>query len=287
MSKEILIGSHISSAGSLHLAFQRGESIGCAVMQIFTKSSRMWGTSKIKDVEAEAFKQAAKSSTIKTVVAHTGYLINLGATNTITLKKSIKSLCDEIERCETLEIPYLVLHPGSHLGVGEERCMDQIVEKLEEALDYVPGKTMILLETMAGQGTNVGYKFEQIIYMIDSCKSKYHKRLGVCLDTCHIFAAGYDISNKQEYEKTFKLFNKIVGHKHLQAIHINNSYGKLGSRIDRHAPIKEGAIPVETFKLIMNDKTLTNIPKILETPSDPEMKLWKQEIEFLKNLVKK
>ena len=173
------------------------------------------------------------------------------------------------------------------MGAGEEKCMEQVVKKLEDALDSVPGKTVVLLESMAGQGTNVGYKFEQLIYMIDSCKSKFRKRLGICLDTCHIFAAGYDISSEQEYKKTFKLFNKIVGHKHLKVIHINNSYGKLGSRIDRHAPLKDGEIPFETFKLIMNDKTLTDIPKILETPSDPEMKLWKKEIEILKKLVKK
>ncbi len=282
--KEILVGSHISSAGELHLAFARGESIGCTVMQIFTKSSRQWFSKKIKDDEIETFKQSAKKSSIKIIVSHAGYLINIASSNKVTLHKSIKSLTDEIDRCESLGIPYLVLHPGSHVGAGEEKGIELIAQNIDIALDAVPGKTVILLENMAGQGTNLGYKFEQLQNIIDLCKNK--KRLGVCFDTCHAFAAGYDISTHETYKETFRAFDKIIGLEKLKAIHINNSSGALGSKVDRHAPLDDGKIPLEAFKLIMNDKNLIDIPKILETPSDSEMKLWAKEIKVLKGLVK-
>lgn len=286
-SKKILVGSHISSAGALHLAFERGESIDCSVMQIFTKSGRSWFASKISDEEIEQFKSAAKKSSIQTVVSHAGYLINIGSDKSDSVKKSIKSLIDEIARCETLGIPYLVLHPGSHLGAGEENGIKQIILNLEIVLDASPGKTIILLENMAGQGTNLGYKFEQLKQMIDGCKAKYRKRLGVCFDTCHAFAAGYDISMPEAYKKTITGLDKIIGLKNVKAIHLNDSYGALGSRIDRHAPLGEGKIPLKTFEWIMNDKKLWNIPKILETPSDNEMKLWAKEIKMLRNMVVK
>lgn len=282
--KEILVGSHISSAGELHLAFARGESIGCTVMQIFTKSSRQWFSKKIKDDEIETFKQSAKKSSIKIIVSHAGYLINIASSNKVTLHKSIKSLTDEIDRCESLGIPYLVLHPGSHVGAGEEKGIELIAQNIDIALDAVPGKTVILLENMAGQGTNLGYKFEQLQNIIDLCKNK--KRLGVCFDTCHAFAAGYDISTHETYKETLRAFDKIIGLEKLKAIHINNSSGALGSKVDRHAPLDDGKIPLEAFKLIMNDKNLIDIPKILETPSDSEMKLWAKEIKVLKGLVK-
>ncbi|MFH1254807.1 MAG: deoxyribonuclease IV [bacterium] len=282
--KEILVGSHISSAGEIHLAFARGESIGCTAMQIFTKSSRQWFAKKLKESAVEAFKDAAKKSSIKIVVSHAGYLINIASKNPEIIKKSVKSLIDEINLCESLQIPYLVLHPGSHIGGGEEHGMKLIAENLDIALDAVPGKTMILLENMAGQGTNLGYKFEQLRKIIDLCKNK--KRLGVCFDTCHAFAAGYDISTPETYKETFKLFDKIIGIEKLKAIHVNNSAGALGSKIDRHTPLTDGKIPLEAFKLMMNDKNLIDIPKILETPSDSEMKLWEKEIKLLKSLVK-
>ena len=184
----------------------------------------------------------------------------------------------------SLQIPYLVLHPGSHIGGGEEHGMQLIAENLDIALEAVPGETMVLLENMAGQGTNIGYKFEQLKNIIDLCKHK--KRLGVCFDTCHAFAAGYDLSTPETYKETFKLFDEIIGLERLKAIHVNNSAGALGSKVDRHAPLTDGKIPLEAFKLMMNDKNLINIPKILETPSDSEMKLWASEIKLLKSLVK-
>lgn len=282
--KEILVGSHISSAGELHLAFARGESIDCTVMQIFTKSSRQWFAKKLKASEIESFLNASKKSSVKVVVSHAGYLINIASKNPEIIKKSVKSLIDELEICESLQIPYLVLHPGSHIGGGEEHGMQLIAENLDIALEAVPGETMVLLENMAGQGTNIGYKFEQLKNIIDLCKHK--KRLGVCFDTCHAFAAGYDLSTPETYKETFKLFDEIIGLERLKAIHVNNSAGALGSKVDRHAPLTDGKIPLEAFKLMMNDKNLINIPKILETPSDSEMKLWASEIKLLKSLVK-
>ncbi len=282
--KEILVGSHISSAGELHLAFTRGESIGCTVMQIFTKSSRQWFAKKLKDCEIEAFRNASKKSSIKIVVSHAGYLINIASKNSDVIKKSVKSLIDEINLCESLQIPYLVLHPGSHIGAGEEKGIELITQNLDIALDAAPGKSMVLLENMAGQGTNIGYKFEQLRNIIDLCKHK--KRLGVCFDTCHAFAAGYDISDHKTYQQTFKLFDKIIGLEKLKIIHVNNSSGALGSKVDRHAPLTDGKIQLEAFKLMMNDKNLVDIPKILETPSDAEMKLWASEIKLLKSFAK-
>lgn len=283
--KEILVGSHISSAGGLHQSFERGESIECVTMQIFTKSGRSWFGSKISDEEANAFKAAAKKSSIKTVVSHAGYLINIGSSKPDSVKNSIRSLIDEVDRCEVLGIPYLVLHPGSHLGAGEDNGIEQIIKNLEIVLDDSPGKTIILLENMAGQGTNIGYKFEQLKQIIDGCKAKYRKRLGVCFDTCHAFAAGYDISTQDSYKQTIKALDDVIGLDNVKAIHLNDSYGALGSKIDRHAPLGEGKIPLQSFEWIMNDKKLEGIPKILETPSDNEMKLWAKEIKLLRQMV--
>lgn len=284
--KEILVGSHISSAGQLHLAFQRGELIDCSVMQIFIKSSRTWNASDLDEKEIELFKSASKKSSIKTVVVHAGYLINIASPKTDVAKKSVSSLISELKRCEELEIPYLVLHPGSHLKSGIESGIEQIISNLETALGSIPGKTMILIENMAGQGTNLGYEFEQLKQIFDGCKSEFKKRLGVCFDTCHAFAAGYDISTPESYKKTISLLDKVIGLEHVKAIHLNDSYGAIGSKIDRHAPLGQGKIPIETFGWIMNDKKLWDIPKILETPSDSDMKLWAKEIKLLRNMIK-
>lgn len=173
-----------------------------------------------------------------------------------------------------------------HLGSGEDFGMSEISENLDKVFDAVPGKSMILLENMAGQGTNIGYKFEQLKQIINSCSVKSRHRLGVCFDTCHSFASGYDLSSKEGYIKTFKDFDKIIGLENLKVIHINDSFGAMGSRVDRHAPLGKGKIPLDIFKLIMNDKALQAVPKILETPSDDAMKLWACEIKLLRSFVK-
>ncbi len=260
----LLFGAHISIAGGIHLAIERGESIGCTAIQIFTKSNRQWSAKKITDKEIELFKDAIKKSSIQSVITHATYLINIGSPNKATSEKSITALRKELERCDQLGIPYLILHPGSHLGTGEEECLQRISDNLNDIFDQTPGKTKILLETMAGQGSNVCYQFEHIAHIYST--SSFKKRLGVCFDTCHAFVAGYDFRTKKTYENMWKTFDKIIGIKQLKAIHINDSKKELGSRVDRHEDIGKGKLGLEPFKLLFNDERFFDIPKILETP---------------------
>jgi len=281
MSKNILVGSHISTAGGLHHAIERGESIDATAIQIFTKSNRQWFAKKITDDEAKLFKDAAKKSTIQKIVVHAAYLINIGGKDTA---KSVKALSDEVERCHQLNIKYLILHPGSHVGLGEEQSIEQIAKNLDIAIENSQGTVTILLETMAGQGTNIGYTFQQLAAIRGLCNHK--QKIAFCLDTCHVFCAGYDISTEAGFNQMLEQFDTTLGLNHLKAIHVNDSQKGCSSRVDRHAPLGEGKIPLEIFKLMMNDKRLTNVPKILETPSDPEMNLWAKEIKLLKGMVK-
>lgn len=278
----ILIGAHVSSAKSLHLAFARGESIGCTTMQIFTKSSRTWDAKPLTAIEIEQFIKRAQESPITNVVVHAGYLINLCSSNPENEQKSIASLIQEIERCAHLNIKYLVLHPGSHLGAGEKEGTEKIAHNLNHVLKNTDESVSIVLETTAGQGTNLGYTFEQLRDIRNLINDK--KRIGICLDTCHIFCAGYDISTPESYKKTINLFDEIIGLSHLKVIHINGTKDARGSRTDRHSPIQEGKIPLTTFELFMNDHRLIHIPKILETPANEDMILWKKEIALLKKM---
>jgi len=250
MSKEILIGAHVSIAGGIHRAFERAESIGCTAMQIFVKSSRSWFDKKMNEEEIELFKQIAKKSSVKHVNAHAGYLINIGSSKLDVEKKSTSSLLDEVRRCEILGIKYLVIHPGAHLGAGEDAGIEKISRNLDSVLDGSKGGVTILLETMAGQGTTLG-SFEQIQKIRESCKNKRH--IGVCLDICHVFVAGHDITTKDGYEKMWKLFDSTIGFNHLKLIHINDSATKFNSHHDVHAAIGDGNIPLKTFELLMND----------------------------------
>lgn len=281
--KTILLGAHVSISGGFYKAIEKGEQIGCTAIQIFTKSGRSWFAKKITNEEIKKFKETLKNSHIKYVIAHASYLINIGSPKKEMEKKSIAGLELELERCEQLGIKYLVVHPGAHLKEGEEKCLKQIAKNLDKILKKHKGKTKILLETTAGQGTNVGYKFEQIKEILDLSKEK--NKLGVCLDTCHIFSAGYDIGSPKGYEKVMKQFSKIIGLKNLKVVHLNDSKTKLNSKKDRHENIGKGTIPLSTFRLIMNDKRLEKIPKILETPvktGDEHSK----EIKMLKAMLK-
>ena len=273
----LLFGAHISMAGGIHLAFERGESIGCTTMQIFIKSNRQWQAKPLIKEEIELYKKTAKTSSIKSVVAHATYLINIGSPNKLTEKKSVNAAIMELKRCNTLGIPYLILHPGSHVKTNEESCMQQISNNLNKIFKATPGKTMLLLENMAGQGSTVCYTFEQISRIIK--QSKYKHRLGVCFDTCHAFVAGYDFRTKKTYEAMWQEFNLIIGLDKLKIIHINDSKKELGSRVDRHADIGKGKIQLNAFRLLFNDKRFFHIPKILETP-------YKNLDDHLKNMKK-
>jgi deoxyribonuclease-4 len=210
-------------------------------------------------------------------------LINICSKNTKTEKQSVVALEHELERCAQLGIPYLVLHPGAHLGAGEEKGLEKITNNLELVLAKTDSSVSVLLETMAHQGTTLGHTFEQIKTIRNACTLK--KRIGACLDTCHIIAAGYDLQTEAAYKQVIKNFDNVLGLSLLKAMHLNNSKDPLGSHIDRHAPIEQGKIPLHIFELIMKDQQLTQIPKILETPTEVDMKLWKKEIELLKSFV--
>lgn len=280
MKNKTLLGAHITISKGLDKAIEIGQSIGCTAIQIFTKSNRMYFAKKLTKQEIENFKQTQKNSDIDKVVAHTSYLINLCSTKNETIDKSIASLKEELSRCEQLSIPYLIMHPGSHMKVGEEEGIKKIAKNLDAVLNTATGKTMILLETMAGQGTNIGYKFEQLKKIRDLCKHK--KLIGFCFDTCHVYSAGYNIGTEKGYKKTFKEFDDILGLKNLKTIHLNDSKTELGSRKDRHANIGQGKIPKIAFQLLIKDKKFKETPKILETPTDNDMKEYKEELELLK-----
>lgn len=262
----LLLGAHMSIAGGLEKAFERGASIGCTTMQIFSKSNRQWKAKPISPEEAKAFHEKQKETGIEPVMVHASYLLNLAAPEKEILHKSIRALKEEIERCEILRIPYLILHPGSKLHADEKESLDQVTNALDEVLGKSTGKTIILLEIMAGQGSSICYTFEQLAYILK--KSKNKRLLGVCFDTCHAFAAGYDFSTPKTYKDMWDHFDKTIGLNILKAIHLNDSKKELDSRVDRHEEIGAGKIGSKAFELLMNDARLFDVPKILETPKD-------------------
>lgn len=260
----LLLGAHTSIATNMSLAFERGASIGCTTIQIFTKSNRQWNAKPITESEAKNFQQTQKKSGIFPVIAHATYLINIGSPDKQALLKSQEALRNELIRCTQLEIPYLVLHPGAHLAGTEQECLDQIIESLDTILEKDSGNTKILLENMAGQGSSVCHKFEQISYIYKKARQK--KRLGVCFDTCHAFAAGYDFRTEKTYENMWQEFDKTIGLDNLKAIHLNDSKKECGSRVDRHENIGKGKLGLDPFRFLFNDERFFDIPKILETP---------------------
>ncbi len=267
----MLLGAHMSISGGVHTAFERGKLVGCTTMQVFSKNNNQWKGKPLTDPDIINYKNEAKKTNIKPVVVHSSYLINLCAKDKSTLEKSHESFLDELNRCRLLGIPYFVFHPGSHVGQGEQTGLEIIAESLNMLHERTKGyRVKSVVEVTAGQGSNLGYRFEQIRKLIDMVENK--KRMGVCIDTCHLFAAGYDISNDKGYEKTFEEFDKIIGLKRLMVIHLNDSKGILGSRLDRHEHIGKGNIGDIGFSLLMNDKRLNGIPKILETPKGNDMK---------------
>lgn len=279
---KLLLGGHMSIAGGLHKAFARGESINCNAMQIFTKNNRQWQAKPLTQDNINTFKTAAKNSTIKHIVVHASYLINIGSPDSIMAQKSTHALAQELQRCEQLGIKYLILHPGSHLKSEENICLDQIASNIDAVLGKLPGKSMILIENMAGQGSNVGYTFKQLATIYKQIKKK--KRVGFCFDTCHAFAAGYDFQSLATYKAMWKEWDRLIGIKKIKAIHINDSKKTLASRVDRHEFIGKGKLGKEAFKLLCNDPCFFDIPKILETPIDIERDYIK-DMKLIVNLI--
>lgn len=283
MTKKNWIGAHTSAAGGAHNALYEGRQIGATSIQLFTSNQKQWHGRQITKEDLDLWKTALDETGIEKIMSHDSYLINLGSPDPLLLEKGRKAFREELKRCHQFNISYLNFHPGAATKGTEEECLDTIAESLLAIEDLVHhGHTKLVLETTAGQGTSVGHKFEQIGYII---KKIHHKiPLGVCIDTCHIFAAGYDIRTKEGWKKTLKEFDDIIGLKYLSAFHLNDSQKDLGSRVDRHASLGKGKIGMESFEFLMTSSETRNLPKYLETPEGPA--IWKEEIELLKKFAK-
>jgi deoxyribonuclease-4 len=283
---QYLVGAHVSIAGGFFKAIEEGTEIGCTAIQIFTKSNRQWNSKTITNKEAELFIEAQKNSDIKIVVAHASYLINLGSITPGVQQKSFEALIDEIKRCHQLEIPYLVLHPGTAEANSRDATIKETGNLINQALQATSDcTTTVLVETMAGQGKSIGSSFEELAAILTQVTHK--KRIGVCFDTCHAFAAGYDFTTQQHYDTTFKQFDDTVGLECIKIFHINDSKKEIGSHVDRHENIGQGAINLHAFAMIMNDPRFKNIPKILETPvSENAIEDYKKNLKTLIELIK-
>jgi deoxyribonuclease IV len=264
-----LIGAHMPIKGGLGNALRQGKEIGCTAVQVFTSSPQQWYAKPVTPEAIADFKRAQAETGISSVVSHDSYLINLCAPSEEIVAKSFAGLKGEILRCAAYGIPYVVSHMGATKGQEEDACFTRVAEITLAILDDTPDTVTLLMETTAGQGSSLNSKFEELARLIDRCGG--HPRLGVCLDTCHIFAAGYDIRTREGYESTFEEFERLVGLDRLKAIHCNDSKKGLGSRVDRHAHIGEGELGVEPFRLLVNDPRFENTPILLETPDAPEM----------------
>lgn len=260
-----LIGAHVSISGGFFKAIEEGTQLNCTAIQIFTKSNRQWHARSITDIDAQQFIIAQNNSAITIVVAHASYLINLGSATPDVQKKSFTALVDEIKRCNKLQIPFLVLHPGTAEPGNIDETLQKTGDYINQALQTTSDcTTSVLIETMAGQGKSIGSTFEQLAAMINRVEDK--KRIGVCFDTCHTFVAGYDFTTPEHYATVFEKFDTIIGLNYLKCFHINDSKKEIGSHVDRHEDIGKGAIGLNAFEHIMNDQRFTHIPKILETP---------------------
>lgn len=283
-----LLGAHVSISGSLENAIARAETIGANCMQIFVKNNRQWSPPKISESQAQAFKAELRKSSIKTVVAHATYLINLCSQDPEVRRKSMLGLESELSACDMLGIKTLVLHPGSNPSSQTKESIKMISDCINEIYKNRDFNTIIAIETMAGQGSSIGGNFEEIANIISKISNK--NKIGACLDTCHIFAAGYDIRTKEAYESTMDKFDETIGLKYLKAIHINDSKKDISSFVDRHEHIGAGKIGLNCFSFIMNDPRLTLIPKIIETPKDgkvcDENECDKRNIKTLIELIK-
>jgi len=259
------IGAHLSIAGGLWRAVDRAEASGCEALQIFTKSAGQWRARDLPDEEVELFRRRVRETRIRPVVAHNSYLINVAAADAELRRKSIAALADELDRADRLGLAGLVMHPGSYTSGSEDEGLRLIADALAAIFESRPdSKTLMLLEHTAGQGTNLGHRFEHLAAIIDFLGGS--PRVGVCLDTCHLLTAGYDICSEQGYEETFRTFGRIVGFSRLKAFHLNDSKKPCASRVDRHEHIGKGCLGLEPFRWILNDRRFAKLPMLLETP---------------------
>lgn len=278
------IGAHVSASGGVYNAPINATKIGAKAFALFTKNQRQWVAKPLDAETITKFKKELERSEIlpKHVLPHDSYLINLGHPDTEQRQKSLEAFIDEIKRCEQLGLDRLNFHPGSHLKqISEENCLELISESMNEALRQTSGVTLVV-ENTAGQGSNLGYKMEHLGYLVNNTIDK--ERVGVCIDTCHLFVSGYDFRSLKTYQNTMDTFDTIVGFEYLKGMHLNDSKPKLGARVDRHHSIGLGELGIEAFKFIMNDKRIDDIPMVLETIDES---IWAQEIELLYSLIEK
>ncbi|WP_418187145.1 deoxyribonuclease IV [Aliarcobacter lanthieri] len=277
------IGAHVSASGGVFNAPINATKIGAKAFALFTKNQRQWNAKALDNKTIDLWFKELEKSKIETkhILPHDSYLINLGHPDNDAREKSLESFIDEVQRCEILDLDKLNFHPGSHLRkISEEECLDNIAQSMNRVLDKTSGVKLVI-ENTAGQGSNLGYKFEQLAYIIDKIDDK--SRVGVCIDTCHMFTAGYDIRTKEAYDKTWNEFGNIVGFEYLSGMHINDSKPPLGAKVDRHDSLGEGKIGWDAFKFLMNDERMDDVPLILETINED---IWAQEIETLYSFVK-
>ncbi len=278
------VGAHVSASGGVYNAPINAKKIGARAFALFTKNQRQWVAKPLDEKTISKFKEELEKSEIlpKHVLPHDSYLINLGHPDPQKREKSLNAFIDEVQRCEQLGLQLLNFHPGSHLKlISEEECLELISESMNETLRKTEGVKLVI-ENTAGQGSNLGYKLEHLAYLVENSIDK--ERVGVCIDTCHIFTAGYDLRTKEAYEETMKKFDTIIGFEYLAGMHLNDSKPDLGSRVDRHDSIGKGKLGIDAFRFIMNDSRIDDIPMILETIDEG---IWAQEIKLLYSLIEK
>ncbi|MGE0433851.1 MAG: deoxyribonuclease IV [Planctomycetota bacterium] len=275
------LGAHMSIAGGLHKALERGKELDCAIIQLFTKNNTRWQSDPLRELDLDLWAAARESTGVQPVMAHDSYLINLASPDDATFNRSVEAFADELGRCSALQIPFLVTHPGSHMGTGEPRGIERVCEGLSRAVDVAaaheakwasdlkrdsPFLTTVLIETTAGQGSNLGYRFEHIRDILAGVAQP--ERFAVCLDTCHVFAAGYDIRDDDGWAETMREFDAAVGLGFIRAFHVNDSVRACGTRVDRHADIGAGEIGEGAFRAMLHDERFRSTPMALETPKD-------------------
>lgn len=276
------IGAHVSASGGVENAPINAKKIGATAFALFTKNQRQWVSAPLSEKSIALFRQYCEEFgfSAQQILPHDSYLINLGSPEKEALEKSRMAFIDEMQRCQQLGLDRLNFHPGSHLNkISEEECLQRIAESINLALDKTQGVTAVI-ENTAGQGTNMGRSFYQIKYIIDRVEDK--SRVGVCIDTCHAFAAGYDLRTEVAFERTFAEFDEIIGFGYLKGMHLNDAKKDLASRVDRHDSLGKGFLGNSTFEMIMKDSRFENIPLILETPDEA---LWAEEIAVLKAMI--
>jgi deoxyribonuclease IV len=263
------IGAHMSIAGGLHLALERGRAVGCGAVQIFLKNQRQWAARPLDDETIRAFATARRRTGIRRVFAHSSYLINLASPDATAWAQAVDAFTDELERGEALGLSCVVIHPGSHMGAGLEPGLRRVIGALDQALDRTAGyRIKVALENTAGGGNSVGRTFAELATMIDGAARP--ERIGICIDTCHLFAAGYDLRTEAGYRRAMAECEATVGRWRVLAFHLNDARAPFGSGLDRHEHIGRGFLGLSAFRRLLNDRRFARVPKVLETPKEPE-----------------